>query len=277
MTDVANAAAAAPPPSEPAAPPVAHAPAALAGVAPDHDERFGLMDRLSALSGADCAEIEARVLALRPRWSTRRWRGTFTIGRATYADAANGADAQREYHDQLPAANRLLRERFGDLLELVRARLERHLGEPVAFYERAALPGFHIFAPPGIPVGDRGTPHFDLQHRYIAWPSPPDEGRLLSFTLPIATPAAGAGMDLWDLTQPEYQRIARGGDAELSREQVIRTTPMVRCPYVPGRLHLQSRMLLHRIAGIPSVAPDDLRITLQGHAVRLDGRWLLYW
>lgn len=253
----------------------ASAPRTLEGVRPDEDERFGPMERLSALSAGDCDQLAARVQALRAQWSERRWRGTFTLGRAAYADAANGADAQRDYHALVPAANAFLRAHFDDLLELVRARLERHLDEPTVLCAHLALPGVHVFAGPGIPVGDAGTPHFDLQHRYVGLPAPPDEDGLLSFTLPILNPSEGAGMDVWELTEADCRRAAV--DRGLSRAQLIAITPMIRCPYVPGTLHVQRRMLLHRIAGVSRVHADDLRITLQGHGARLHGTWQLYW
>jgi len=47
--------------------------------------------------------------------------------------------------------------------------------------------------------------------------------------------------------------------------------------YQPGTLVLHSGHMLHQIAPVPSVEPDDERIALQGHGIFYDGGWKLYW
>jgi hypothetical protein len=239
---------------------------ALAGSVP-----AGLMVELPVLDRDDAREIEGRVRALRPRWASRGYRGSFTIGRAAYIDAAHGADAAAEYYEKLEAGNAVLREQFGGLLERVADRLGDQLGHEAELTDELALPGFHIFEGPGLPVGDKGVPHFDLQHRYLRWPSEPDPERLISFTLAIAIPREGAGLDTWDIGHTEAREAGKSV-AELQKgKEVVRTR------YRVGHLYLQPRMILHRIAGVPRLHDGDIRITLQGHGAYVDGRWVLYW
>jgi hypothetical protein len=239
-------------------------------------EPAGLMVELPLLDPVVLHEIEAKVRRLRAHWDGRGSRGTFTLGRAAYVDAAHGADAERQYYELLPAGNVVLREHFGDLLEAVRSGIERHLGEAVEYSPELALPGFHIFEGPGLAVGDRGVAHFDLQHRYLRWPSEPDPERLISFTLPVVVPREGAGLDTWDVSHAQFRWEAQSGRGR-SVESWQRSSELVRTRYRVGHLYIQPRMILHRIAGVPRVHEGDVRITMQGHGAFIGGRWVLYW
>ena len=47
--------------------------------------------------------------------------------------------------------------------------------------------------------------------------------------------------------------------------------------YQPGRLVIHTGDSVHQIAPSTYSGPDDVRITLQGHLVRVRGVWQLYW
>jgi hypothetical protein len=84
-------------------------------------------------------------------------------------------------------------------------------------------------------------------------------------------------LSLWDTTyervQAFYARTGfRGGLEDLLPLFAERVEP-----YVRGELILHSGHQLHRIAPVPDVAPDDLRITLQGHGRSMRGAWHVYW
>jgi hypothetical protein len=40
---------------------------------------------------------------------------------------------------------------------------------------------------------------------------------------------------------------------------------------------VQHGHLVHRIAATPEIRPGDARITMQGHAIRVNDRFVLYW
>ncbi|BAE50705.1 hypothetical protein [Paramagnetospirillum magneticum] len=202
--------------------------------------------RLPLLSDQACLDWSCRVLLLRRHW-TRRHPVVpfFTLGRAAYLDRNKGS------HDSQDA-NRLLRRHFGDLLEAARAGLARHLGQPTELVDtQAALPGFHIYQPHpafGLPVASL---HCDLQHRdafpqYLD-PVPP----LLTFTLPISLPPE-AGLT-----------VMEGEDARF-------------LPYREGEMVIHDGQSPHR-AVLACTGMCDERITLQGHGLFVDHRWLLYW
>ena len=83
---------------------------------------------------------------------------------------------------------------------------------------------------------------------------------VVNFTLPLAVPSGGTGMDLTD-TGPD-------GWGTDSRTHV---------PYRPGVLLLNDRELRHRIGESTTLRPGEIRLTFQGHGVVLDGRLLLFW
>ena len=47
--------------------------------------------------------------------------------------------------------------------------------------------------------------------------------------------------------------------------------------YIPGRMVVHDGLTLHAIGRAAVSAPKGLRITLQGHAVRVRQGWMLYW
>ena len=78
---------------------------------------------------------------------------------------------------------------------------------------------------------------------------------IVNFTLPLAVPGGGTGMDL----------------------RADQDEPMVHVPYRPGVVLFTDRELLHRIGASVSNGPTDCRLTLQGHGVRYRDQLLLFW
>ena len=102
------------------------------------------------------------------------------------------------YLAKLKVLNPILEGRFGWLYRKLEAVLADELGGPVAYRPGRALPGFHILA-----GSDRlkkpGGIHCDGQYRHVDWGSGADLSKPASFTLSIALPASGAGLNYWDL------------------------------------------------------------------------------
>lgn len=229
------------------------------------------------MAGAD--SVLARVMALRGSWTGRgdRDRTQFhTLGAASYLDFCCSDDPRRDYLERAPEENTLLWLEFDDLYESLRSTLENHLGEPVAFTDVFALPGFHIFMGEAIASAARAPVHFDGQYQYLPWERPLDLVPPISFTLPISLPAAGGGLDLWNLTPHDVRRAGdMGMDTDIDRIKDRKHKTFH--PYSRGVMALHSGLLLHRIGDVGPMGPQDHRITLQGHGVRVDGTWLLHW
>jgi hypothetical protein len=220
------------------------------------------------LTEDECADIARRVVRLRPHWTRRSDGGFYSLGAAAYLDSPRQVDA---YPQAARRTNGLLLRAFSDLYRNISGFLEALLGEDVKLDETRAAPGFHIFEFHGADRGrDDPAPraHFDLQWQY-AYPGQTPTGTL-SFTLLIEAPSGGAAMAVWNM---RYEDTQFGGN---SRDYATRHNPQ-RVDYAPGRLVIHDGLILHAIGAARTGRLTGQRITLQGHGVRFDKGWRLYW
>ena len=224
--------------------------------------------QLPLLDAAECAAIVGRVHELRSLWVFRQ-PGFFTLGRAAYMDCRSPS-ALDHYLQEAPCLNEELLRGFRPLYDKLLATLQDVLHEPCQLTERQAIPGFHIWLGRGIPrLGfDAASVHFDLQ--YIDLGLDGGEWRTLdeviSFTLPLRLPQAGGGLNVWAVTHPEQVGWEAWPYKAVSRVR-----------YSVGSLVLHTGHEMHQIAPVERIAEGDQRICLQGHGIRQDGGWLLYW
>ena len=216
----------------------------------------------------ECISTCQRIAALRDRWILRQ-PGFYTLGRAAYLDCRDLHQREQYFNDVLSQNDTLLHS-FQDVYAILTQTLERYLGAPCRVAEQYAIPGFHVWEGRGIPHHgfDAGSVHFDLQYLDLGlyapgWPTIAD---VFSFTLPLRLPKAGAALNIWDIRYPE--------SAGWEKRPY---TLMSRVPYSVGSLVLHTGHELHQIAPIKRVGDEDQRICLQGHGIRRDGIWLLYW
>ena len=165
------------------------------------------------------------------------------------------------YTNEAEATNALLYRTYRGLYDRVADFFEERYGLPVDFVDRLALPGFHLitYGRPG--QFDGGGWHFDQvaqQVPYFAERS--DEvNAILNFTLPLAVPSGGTGMDI-------------KGPVQANDLQ-----PQVHVAYRPGVVLFNECELLHRIGASACRGAGESRLTMQGHGVRYRGRVLLFW
>ena len=140
---------------------------------------------------------------------------------------------------------------------------------PARFADDLPMPGFHIWVAPGIPQRRGASVHFDLQYeRVISRPHYAWASGTMSFTLPIRMPAAGSSLNVWPgVSYPED--LPRVAGARETEPEVVH--------YRVGSAIVHTGHILHQIGASPSVEPDDIRITLQGHGLVVDGDLILYW
>jgi hypothetical protein len=247
---------------------------------------------LPLLDAAECADIRARVEALRPLWTRRHpSRPFFTLGASNYFDIAH--NPALPYYDMARRLNPVLMEHFQPLYRKVARALADHLHCMVGYTERLALPGFHVFeADPAFEdvrglthrewFARRDDPeivsspiHCDTPHYVVDWGAEAPQvqmSRPISFTLAIDMPATGAGMYVWDLRMHE---AAGFSDEELhaalaQRRRVLRE-------YRRGNMALHDGMSFHQVAPLRDPRPGEMRITLQGHGVPASGVMRLFW
>jgi hypothetical protein len=221
------------------------------------------------LDAAACEAIVAEVEASRDAWTQRHPLAPFyTLGAASYLDGDELA-----YYQALAArANPVLAARFAGLLGQVAGAIAAHTGRPAVATERHALPGFHIFG--AHPAFERGVTqiHVDKQHMALDWGVDPATLETVTFTLPVALPAHGAGLDAWAVDDAEWMPLTPA-----ERVQLMKARDYTYHPYTAGTLVLHSGNFVHRIAPSKALGPKDARVTYHGHGVWLDGAWRLYW
>jgi hypothetical protein len=229
-----------------------------------------LLQRRSLLSGPESAQIVQKILGLSAHWLQRGPMDFYTLGAASYLDGAWDAEPYRSRSLQ---TNPILKQAFQPLYARLQHCLEQLLG-PVRFHPGLALPGFHIFASrprqamlQGTAAWARsgGSVHLDLQYRMhdsfwqqfacVDWHQP------LSFTLALELPAEGSGLRIWP-------------DCRIPGEAAAEAAEFV--PYRIGEMVLFVQPLVHQIAPVQTLTSRDRRITLQGHGLRCDGSWILY-
>ena len=230
--------------------------------------------RISMLNAGECAAVLARVQANRPRW-TKRYPGLpfYTLGTASYLDS--GPVRRDAYYRKAAATNPLLEHEFGWLYERLLEALGDHLRAPVQFEPRAARPGFHIALAHEAFRKPLAKAHFDLQFFGVEWS---DEDRMdftqpVSYTLAVRLPRSGAGIRIWDLDKEEWDEMTPQARERIANERVPEYVA-----YREGEMVCHSGLLLHQIAPAQGAIYDnDIRLTLQGHALPSRDGYRLYW
>lgn len=247
---------------------------------------------LAILTAQECAQVRASVEALQDHWIQRHPVLPFyTLGASNYFDLAYLAEPP--YAEIASTANPALRRELGWLYERLADVLSRQLQAPVVYAQALALPGFHIFLthkafehPRALTyqawMQHRHDPetlsnpiHCDTPHVLFDWGLRRDQidfDNPISITLAIALPSSGAGMVVWDLH--------RNDTLKLSQDQLLHqleTGARQLHTYRVGHCAVHSGFHYHQIAPFWNVQPGDVRITLQGHGLRCQGQWRLYW
>lgn len=205
------------------------------------------------------------------------------------------------YYDKLKTiTNPILMKEFENLYDKICFLISKELNEKCLVSEDAnlAYPGFNIFTPYKNCEKIDSPPHIDLQWNYhldylreifdVV-----SEERFLTFTLSIRLPKSGAGLYIWDI---EDEKISTYESAKYSYEKIItkckslfnkskiidkdifeKETKPEFIEYQEGYMTIFNNLLLHQVA--PFNLPYDNheeRITLQGHGIKCDNIWRLF-
>lgn len=229
-----------------------------------------MIERIEVLTLAECEQVREQIHALQADW-IRRHPGSpfYTLGAASYLDDPD------VYYDRAQQYNPLLTAHFGWVHERVLEKLQAHFKTPVRYYERFALPGFHIFGGSKalLQMGNASV-HCDVQYTRVDWSDLPDPDfeNPLSLTLTIKLPNSGGGLRVWDI---QYAEIV-GRSAEELRPIFRERTRHVE-PYAVGEMVLHSGHTVHQIAPVENITKEDERLTLQAHGIQCAGTWYIYW
>lgn len=216
--------------------------------------------------------VRRLVHTLREHWIPRAPVPFFTLGAATYVDVT--PVGRERYVMESRRLNPLLTEHFGWVHNAVLGSLESVLGPDVQMAPDLAVPGFHIFLEHPAFTRPLASVHLDLQYQQHCWDhlGVPDYDQPVSFTLAIALPAAGGGLLVWPRGTGKVRGLC---SPEL--ETMLRDHAPTYVPYDVGSMVVHDGHLVHQIAPLARLAHGDERITLQGHAIRCNERWYVYW
>ena len=257
-----------------------------------------MINRIKTFTEEDCNKIEKTVDALDKLWVNRSCERRFsfetetvisrapfwTLGAVSYLDSVASPDRYKKHKDYL---NPVLRKKFNWIYEIITKKLQEALGEPVVIDKFLAHPGFHIFAtkigttiePEYLRLFEQplGSVHVDVQYEehYDYWQKfkEVDFENTLSFTIPVKLPKNGGGLYTWDDKVDPYSFNYTTNKTKLSELESASVTNL----YNTGEMIYFIGHLLHQMMPGFNVQPTDRRITVQGHGVKCDGVWRLYW
>ena len=177
-----------------------------------------------------------------------------TIGQPVYRSRGR----LTTYAEEAKATNALLYATYRTLYDRVADFFEQRYGLPVDFVDELAIPGFHLMIYPQRGRLEGGGWHFDQVHQQVPYfAERPDEiEAIVNFTLPLAVPSGGTGMDIMEPGETQRQ---------------------VYVAYRPGVVLFNECELFHRIGASVCREAGESRLTMQGHGVRFRGRVLLFW
>lgn len=248
---------------------------------------------INVLSDTDIDMYLFRLFSIRHEW--RSWtEGAvdmpyYVMGATSYADAKEN---KKVYYKIKDYYNKILLENFSDLYDKVLLELTKNIG-PSELENSLAYPGFHIMGNGGEDsrLIDMNFPdnYINMRHKDHIYNyhldvlnqkySNVDTSDNLSFTLSLKLPRGGSGLSIWsdgalkdfESDSPLALEIKNNGfyrNKNLPEPEVI--------TYEAGSMFLFSGNLYHQVAPIYKCYTDDMRITLQGHAVLCDNIWRWY-
>ncbi|WP_334745439.1 hypothetical protein [Nostoc sp.] len=223
------------------------------------------------LTKEECLKVRSTVHELKEFWIPRHHTLPFyTLGLASPYDVPKD---KQSYYKQAKHYNSILREHLGWLYERLTDTLKKFLQAPTSYPDNLALPGFHIFLADKAFEQPMGTVHCDKSYMFH-WDSSEkvDFNNPISFTQTVSLPKYGAGIYMWDL---QYDEVKGLEHQEI--EQLASRRKKSFHPYKRGGLILHSGHIVHQIAPIKNLQPEDERITLQGHGVFYQNAWQLHW
>ncbi len=230
---------------------------------------------VEVITPQECLQVHSVVHDLREFWINRHpFLPFYSLGTASYFHAPS-EQADTNYSTAIKHYNPLLRKHFDWLYKRLADTLAEKLAAPTHYPDnRLALPGFHIFLAHKAFEQPMAAIHRDLQYRQHKW-EPIEAANFshpISFTLAIALPQSGAGMNVWDLHHEEVEQLE---PSEI--EQLTESKKQHFHAYELGKIALHSGHFVHQIAPVQNIQPEDERITLQGHGIFFQGVLHLYW
>jgi hypothetical protein len=236
------------------------------------------IENVRFLSPDECESLRKKLFDLRQYWESRTPVLPFyTLGAASYLDADRREVHARDeayYVERAGHFNPILREHFGWLYNRLSPFLAKRLGAPVGYRESGGLPGFNLMLAHRAYIKMTPSIHYDWQYQNLDWSWASNYPKLstISFTLAIALPQEGSGLNVWDVSEEQIF-----GPSSREVHEYVHTVPPTLFPYRVGDIALHFGQVFHQVPSPKVVCKGDERITLQGHGCLCDGSWHLFW
>jgi hypothetical protein len=227
-----------------------------------------MINRIPILNDYQCDEIVKKLYSLQtfwiPRYKSHMVRFS-TLGFASYLD-------ENQHVDDIRIRNQIILENFSDVLDLVKDSLLPILGS-FEFDEHTPIPGFHIFESFEDGIDARDTKiHVDIPYQKYQFTKKftnIDYDNPVNFTLTLELPTDGGGINMWDVVEDPTH-------FQLNYDSIVENlkTPEY-FAYNKGELSYFFGYPIHQIAK-KSTIRGDRRITIQGHGLKCDNKWIIY-
>jgi hypothetical protein len=239
------------------------------------------------LNQEECDSYLDKVHSLKNHWIHRSAKilPFYTLGMAAYQDRKG------EYYNLKKRAryNKILHENFSDLYGKLIPTLSKVLKAPVEIYDEVTIPGFHIYMPhkklKDSKSVHQATPHMDTQFREVFREKGIKQKDFVSFTLTLQC-SKNSGLNLWEPKIKLPENVLDSvtidtvgfyfGTSKFSKymAQAMFEKHTTFLKYKPGSLAIHQGIYFHYpVLGAQTVP----RITLQGHGVKKNGKFLLFW
>jgi hypothetical protein len=237
------------------------------------------------LSKKECDDILLKIYQLKNFWIQRSKTVPFyTLGLAAYLDKnENYCNPEKRN-----LYNKLLLNNFSNLINKVKICLASCLTSEVDIYINGAVPGFHIYlSHPNLKsssIVHQQTPHMDTQFRYVFPEKGYKQKDFISFTLCLSCDN-DSGLNIWkpDMELPDNvldlltdsSTISYSENNPLSKytaQSIFQKPTFIK--YNPGSIFIHNGVFYH----YPILNAQKIpRITLQGHGIKKDGKFLIFW
>lgn len=240
------------------------------------------VDYKSVIGKLACNSVYKEIASLQSSWTLQdKTTPFFTLGKPAYLNFP-----KKDYFVDQEKNNKLLTGKFALLYDTVFRNLAAILGAPVVFGEKLNVPGFHIFlSHKKMTANYIPVPHIDIQVLYVLG-NDIKLNDFASFTLCIDAPDTCSGLEVWEPAKPLREDIisqlsadsigymSKGPLANYVAESRLKKPKFIQ--YTPGYMVVHHGLFFHRpvIATAGQLRP---RITLQGHCVKKDGKFIAFW
>lgn len=242
---------------------------------------------IPVLTSKECEVYLKKIYSLKSNWIGRNKDLPFyTLGMAAYLDGPTN-----EYFnlEKRTIYNRVLNDNFSELYNTLKHKLSIFLRTPCELYDKSSIPGFHIYMN-HLGLKDskfvhQPTPHLDIQFKYVFPEKGIKQEDFISFTLCLSCPE-GCGLNIWEpeiqlpedvldgLTEKSFIDCGPYNPLSQYLAQSIYKKPTLFIPYKIGGMAIHNGVFYHYPVLMATKIP---RITLQGHGVKKDGKFLLFW